>query len=120
MSYETERTLFPMGILLRYSGVGYRVLLNNKIIVARHVDIVKKNVTCIGLDGVESKCPSPTSTLESSREEENDRDDDLIDDNVFQSANENDEREQKVANKENFELLKIPRRSTRDKKSPIR
>ena len=31
-----------------------------------------------------------------------------------------DEQEQIVANKENLELLRIPRRSTRDKKSPIR
>ena len=28
-----------MGILLGYSNVGYRVLLNNKMIVARHVDM---------------------------------------------------------------------------------
>ena len=34
-----------MSILLRYSEVGYRVLLNNRIIVARHVDIVEKDVS---------------------------------------------------------------------------
>ena len=39
-----------MGILLGYSHVGYRVLLNNKIIVARYVEIVEENVKCIGLD----------------------------------------------------------------------
>ena len=62
-----------MGILLGYSDVGYRVLLNNKMIVARHVDTVEANVNCIGLDEVESKYRSPsTSTFESNRGEEND------------------------------------------------
>ena len=94
-----------MGILLGYSDVGYRVLLNNKIIVVRHVDIVEENIKCIGFDEVESKYPSPsTSTLESGKGDQNDRDDDLSDDNVFQSADENDEQEPKVANKKNLEL----------------
>ena len=85
------------------------------------LEIVEKNVKCIGLDEVESKYPSPsTSTLESFRGDQKDRDDDLSNDNVFQSADENDEREPKVANKKNLELLKVPRRSTRDRKSPIR
>ena len=39
-----------MGILLGYSDVGYRVLINNKIIVARHVDIIERDVKCIGID----------------------------------------------------------------------
>ena len=79
-----------MGILLGYSDVGYRVPLNNKIIVARHVEIVEENVKCIGLDKVESKYSSlSTSTLESGRREQHDRDDDLSDENVFQSADEN-------------------------------
>lgn len=37
-----------MGTLSDYSNVGYRVLLNNKVIVARHVDNVEENVKCIG------------------------------------------------------------------------
>ena len=66
----------------------------------------------------QSKYPSPsTSILESFRGDQNDRDDDLSDDNVFQSADENDEQEQKVSNKKNLELLKVARRSTRDKKA---
>ena len=36
-----------MGILLGYSEVGCRVLLNNRIIVARHVDIVMCSSTII-------------------------------------------------------------------------
>ena len=77
-----------MGILLGYSDVGYRVLINSKIIVARHVDIVEENVKCIGFDEVETKhSSSSTSTLESSRGEENDRDSDLSE-NVFEDADE--------------------------------
>ena len=91
------------------------------MIVASHVEIVEENVKCIELDEVESKYPSSsTSTLESLREDQNDRDDDLSDDNVFQSADENDEQEPKVANKKSLELLKVPRRSTRDRKNPTR
>ena len=60
-----------------------------------------------------SQFPSPsTSTLESSRGEQNDYD--LIDDNVFQSADKNDEQELRVENKKNLELLKVPR----ERKSP--
>ncbi|XP_072389456.1 uncharacterized protein [Diabrotica undecimpunctata] len=43
-----------MGILIGYSNVGYCVLLNGRVIVARHVDIVEENVKCIGLDFNES------------------------------------------------------------------
>ena len=72
-------------------------------------NIVEENVKCIGLDEVESKYPCPsTSTLVSGRGEQNDLDDDLIDDNVFQSADENDEQELRVANKKNLELFKVP------------
>lgn len=46
-----------MGILIGYSEVGYRVLLNNKVIVSRHVDIVEEE-KCIGLNGEESDVES--------------------------------------------------------------
>lgn len=39
-----------LGILLGYTEVGYRVLVNNRVFVARHVDIVEDNVKCIGLN----------------------------------------------------------------------
>lgn len=38
-----------MGIVLGYSEVGYRVLTNDKIIEAGHVDIVENNIQCIGI-----------------------------------------------------------------------
>lgn len=36
------------GILVGYSNVGYRILINNKVIIARHVDIIEEDVTSIG------------------------------------------------------------------------
>lgn len=54
-----------MGILVGYSEVGYRVLINGKIIVARHVDIVEENVKCIGLN----ECESDEEVYESSDNE---------------------------------------------------
>lgn len=38
------------GILLGYSEVGYRILVNNRILVARHVDIIEEDVMCVGCD----------------------------------------------------------------------
>lgn len=91
-----------MGILLGYSDVGYRVLLNNKIIVARHVDIVEKDMGCIGMDDddTNSDIGSETDT----------------DDNVFVETPGKD----KIAVEEKKEKLKSPRRPVREKKSPVR
>lgn len=36
------------GTLLGYTEVGYMVLVKNKIIIVRYVDIIEKNVKCIG------------------------------------------------------------------------
>ena len=52
-----------MSILLGYSEVGYRALLNNRIIVARHVDIVEKDVKCIGVDYNDDEKESDCSTI---------------------------------------------------------
>jgi len=46
------------GVLLRYVEVGYRVLINNKIIVARHVDIIEDGVKCIGFKDSEERMKS--------------------------------------------------------------
>ena len=39
-----------LGILIGYDVVGYRVLIGNRVIVARHVDVIEEDVKCIGLD----------------------------------------------------------------------
>ena len=37
-------------ILIGYDIVGYRVLIGNRIIVARYVDVIEEDVECIGLN----------------------------------------------------------------------
>ncbi|CAH2088680.1 unnamed protein product [Euphydryas editha] len=39
-----------IGILLGYTDTGYRVLINNKVIIARHCDIIEEDVILCGLD----------------------------------------------------------------------
>lgn len=36
-------------VLLGYTETGYRILINNRIINARHVDIIEEGIKCIGL-----------------------------------------------------------------------
>ena len=112
-----------MGILLGYSEVGYRVLLDRKIVVARHVDIVEDDVKCIGLDLDENETdytlPS-TPTFGESRMKNNDNDDNP-DDNVFESADESEKPNDKIKVGHNKDQgLRIPRRSERERKSTVR
>jgi len=44
-----------LGVLLGYTDVGYRVLIDNKVIVARHVDIIEEDTRCIGFEDIEGK-----------------------------------------------------------------
>lgn len=44
-----------LGILVFYRNVGYRVLINNKVIVARHVDIFEENVKFLGCGNGENR-----------------------------------------------------------------
>ena len=37
-----------LGVLVGYDSVGYRVLTNNRVIVAKHVDIIEENVKLVG------------------------------------------------------------------------
>ena len=39
-----------LGILIGYDVTGYRVLIGNRVIVARHVDVIEEDVECIGLN----------------------------------------------------------------------
>ena len=36
--------------LIGYDVTGYRVLIGNRVIVARHVDVIEEYIKCIGLD----------------------------------------------------------------------
>lgn len=44
-----------LGILVGYEKVGYRVLINNKVVIARHVDIVEEDVKLIGCGNGENR-----------------------------------------------------------------
>uniref|UniRef100_A0ABD2X7J8 Reverse transcriptase Ty1/copia-type domain-containing protein n=1 Tax=Trichogramma kaykai TaxID=54128 RepID=A0ABD2X7J8_9HYME len=90
-----------MGVLVGYSEVGYRVLLNNKVIVSRQVEIVERDIKCIGLNLEEnSEEISDSESNEGHREES--------EDSEYYSNNEEEK---------NSEGL---RRSSRVKKSPMR
>lgn len=43
-----------LGVLLGYTEVGYRVLVNNRVITARHVDVVEEDTILIGLENDDS------------------------------------------------------------------
>lgn len=98
-----------MGILLGYNEVGYGVLVDNKIIVARHVDIVEGDVKCIGLD--------------KSDEENNDCVNDKSSDDSFESADEIEQekvKENKNDSKSKIDFVHIPRKSKRERKEPTK
>lgn len=39
-----------VGILFGYTEVGYRILVNIRILLARQVDIIEEDIMCIGCD----------------------------------------------------------------------
>ena len=96
-----------MGILLGYTEVGYRVLVNNKIIVARHVDIVEDNIKCIGLEDIDSDCENVNDLKYKS---------DL---DLMNSKIQNDF-EKKMLNTQDKDQVKEIRRSERERKPPNR
>ena len=78
-----------MGILLGYNDVGYRVLINNKIIIAKHVDIIERDVKCIGIDYKDN--------IDNGESKESDRrTNDGLSDNVSESADEYEEQQGKL------------------------
>ena len=85
-----------LGILIGYDVVGYRVLIGNKVIVASHVDVIQKDIKCIGFNDIDEGNGNnndlilpPTSTLAESRESKTD----LKNLNENLNNNENDENE---------------------------
>ena len=42
-----------LGILIGYDVVGYRVLIWNKVIVARHVDVIEEDIKYIGFNDID-------------------------------------------------------------------
>ena len=96
-----------LGNLIGYDVVGYRVLIENSVIVARHVDVVEEDVKCIGLS-------------------DSDLEDENLNENFEQGINENLENLNKNINNNNEnvenEVEEVPqlRRSQRNIKKPSR
>jgi len=101
-----------VGILVGYEQFGYRVLINNKIIVARHVEFVNGNENLIGFKGEdESDEESVISVDENS--EPNERNEKEI----------NSEKTRKLSNKSDgnvFDRENEIRKSARERKKPDR
>ncbi|PZC84979.1 hypothetical protein B5X24_HaOG203300 [Helicoverpa armigera] len=83
-----------LGILLGYVEVGYKVLINNRIIVARHVDIIEEDVKFIDnsedtdseeekqevvKEIIENNLPEETQTIDASDDDNLQNDDDNYD-----------------------------------------
>lgn len=96
------------GILLGYTDVGYRVLINNKIIVARHCDIIEKDVKCIGFTDEQEN---------TEKESEIEKDTKSID--KIQPSDEINIEENKQESKINGKDINL-RRSKREVKKPVR
>ena len=58
-----------LGILVGYENVGYRVLIGQKIVIARYVDIVEEDVKLIGLDSDTDSDNESIESIESSDDE---------------------------------------------------
>ena len=94
-----------MGILLGYSEVGgNRVLLDGKITIARHVDVIETDTKCIGF-------------VENSFDKDKD---DIEDNDLLVNINKEELERRQDENDNCPETLNIPRRSTRNKRTPVR
>jgi hypothetical protein len=101
-----------LGILLGYNEVGYRVLVNNRIIVARHIDILEEDVKCIGLENDENDNDSRNM---------NSRDSEMQNEIIRNETEEKSETTNENACKgiEQEKALEL-RRSNRERKLPCR
>ena len=106
-----------LGILIGYDVTGYRVLINNKVIVARHVDIIEENVNCIGLNDDDEFLLPPISSLGENRGGKDDIE------NPERETNDNENDVENLNDNNNFENeVNEPelRRSQRNIKRPSR
>jgi len=93
-----------LGVLLGYTDVGYRILVNDKVIVARHVDIIEEDTRCIGFEDTEDK----ESGIENGNEQKG-RNDTVEEKEVEETDKTEDEKE-----------VQMPRRSLRVSRPPTR
>ena len=108
-----------VGVLLGYENVGYRVLVNGRITVARHVDIVENKEELIGFRGYDD---SENESLDSDDESQHSESNVFIDNEEnkeIENSNENKKKKKISPQKlnENKENVAI-RKSTRERKRP--
>ena len=106
-----------LGVLVGYEDVGYRILVNNKIIVAKHVDIIEENVKLVGFNGndeINDVENNENDVSENEIDQKNQNNLEESEDEIF----ENNEHENNLPGVSREESLKLPRRSER-KKSPV-
>lgn len=97
-----------LGVLLGYTEVGYRVLVNNRVINVKHVDVIEENIKLIGFNDSENNESTKDESSEKS-EDESYHNSESIKENVS---------EQVVANKvrdKDYNQIN-PRRSSRERK----
>jgi len=93
-----------LGVLLGYTDVGYRVLVDDKVMVTRHVDIIEEDTRCIGFEDTEDK----ESKIEN-RNEQKGENDTVKEEEVEETDETEDE-----------EGVQMPRRSSRVSRPPTR
>ena len=116
-----------LGVLVGYVENGYKVLVNNKVITARHVDVIEDNIKLICLvnenidseinvelnetNNSDSEYPSHSTTTFGESREEQIKLANANNNNVNDNESDNDDNE-------NRDKLTIPRKSQR-KKNPV-
>ena len=94
-----------LGVLVGYENVGYRVLINNRVIVAKHIHAIEESVNLVGFN--ENEEVNEVKTIENE-----------INQNIeLNEINEDNESKDDVPSTSN-DNLKVVRRSER-KKSPV-
>lgn len=97
-----------LGILLGYDNVGYRILINNKIVISRNVEIIEENVNLVGFKGVndETDAISDFENNDDLLENEN-----ASSDGIEPPSSSNEKGQENQQSKENFELRKSNRKT---------
>ena len=109
-----------LGVLVGYEDVGYRILINNKIIVAKHVDIIEENVKLVGFNGNDEITDNSLNENKTDQQSKNENESSIINenDNIENDGSENDENNVNILPSTSNHNLGPVRRSER-KKSPI-
>ena len=109
-----------LGVLVGYENVGYIILINNRVIVAKQVNIVEENVKLVGFSGNDENSDNELIENEINQNTQNQKVGSEFDESNEINENENIENKEyensvPSTSKEN---LKVVRRCQR-KKSPI-